>query len=262
MAGGFGDGDLGMEEVENHFADRPLLANELARSWMTELKELIGIAAENDRTEPLREYVTHGRSWKFMTVIEHALRRGTADGEVEGEGGVFSYEIVDMLIALYQVCPTARLWICIRLGLLFLAGGRELRESRFAARNGSRFTQPTLFDSLTGAGHDEKCRHRDTERECFQHGTPPSPAALFRGQRPLAAGQVDLQEAEEDNGLGGGRRREWEKATAAEARKPEVSLFCDGENSRVFRLPQNLVHFGVAAEQPGMSDLIKMCISL
>ena len=41
-----------------------------------------------------------------MTVIEHALRRGSADGGEGGgggAGGVFGNEIVDMLIGLYQV---------------------------------------------------------------------------------------------------------------------------------------------------------------
>ena len=62
------------------------------------------MAAEDDRPEPLQEYVARGRSWKFMAVIEHAVRRGaTADGEGGAAGGVFGNEIVDMLIGLYQV---------------------------------------------------------------------------------------------------------------------------------------------------------------
>lgn len=90
---------------ENHFAGRPQLAHDLGRAWMTELKELIGMAANDDRREPLLEYVTRGRSWKFMTVLEHALRRGSPGSEGGGAGGVFSNEIVDMLIGLYQVRP-------------------------------------------------------------------------------------------------------------------------------------------------------------
>ena len=69
------------------------------------------MAANDDRPQPLQEYVTRGRSWKFMTVIEHALRRGSADGGEggggAGAGGVFGNEIVDMLIGLYQVRPAA-----------------------------------------------------------------------------------------------------------------------------------------------------------
>ena len=103
MVGDFAREDARTEEVENHFASRPQLAHELARVWMMELKELIAMAAEDDRPEPLQEYVARGRCWKFMAVIEHAVRSGaTADGE-GGAGGVFGNEIVDMLIGLYQV---------------------------------------------------------------------------------------------------------------------------------------------------------------
>ena len=105
MVGDFAHEDVRTEEVESHFASRPQLAHELARAWMMELKELIAMAAEDDRPEPLQEYVARGRSWKFMAVIEHAVRRGaTADGGEGGAaGGVFGNEIVDMLIGLYQV---------------------------------------------------------------------------------------------------------------------------------------------------------------
>ena len=70
-----------------------------------QLCSLAATAAEDDRPEPLQEYVARGRSWKFMAVIEHAVKRGaTADGGEGGTaGGVFGNEIVDMLIGLYQV---------------------------------------------------------------------------------------------------------------------------------------------------------------
>ena len=165
--GGFGSEDVGMDEVEKHFAGQPQLAQELARSWTTELKELIGLAAEDDRPEPLQDYVTRGRSWKFMTVIEHALRRGSADGEGGGggAGGVFGNEVVDMLIGLYQVRPAATalalhlLWTRVP-GCVNPAGRPEAARTMWDSRNsgqsiklrglcGQKRSANTKHDSIT-----------------------------------------------------------------------------------------------------------------
>ena len=94
----------------------------------------------------------------------------------------------------------------------------------------------TQFDLMTGVGHNGKCRQRDKLRESPQRGHPPSPAALLRGRRPLAAGQVDVQDAKESDqdgeDSGGRRRREGEKAGATTG-KSEVGLICVGGNPRV-----------------------------
>ena len=61
VGGGLADEDVGTDGVESHFAGRPQIAHELARSWMTELKELIGLAANDDRPEPLQAWLSDGK---------------------------------------------------------------------------------------------------------------------------------------------------------------------------------------------------------
>ena len=255
MVGDFAREDVRAEEVENHFASRPQLAHELARAWMMELKELIAMAAEDDRPEPLQEYVARGRSWKFMAVIEHAVRRGaTADGEGGAAGGVFGNEIVDMLIGLYQVrLIDDTKHSELRESLLFC----HLARQRFS-RDSRNFCQVVWLPSSkrkklvnAGVGRDQ-CGNRNRLRELQHRSSPALPDTLFRGRRPLAASQGDVQDAEEGDLEGA------DAAAAEETGKPEVGLFCDGANSRVSRLPQNLLDVGGAAEQPGMeSDLEK-----
>ena len=112
-----------------------------------------------------------------------------------------------------------------------------------------------------GVGYG-KCENRNRLREFHHRGSPALPATLFRGRRPLAASQGDVQAAEGGDLEGDGRREGADTAAAAEEiGKPEVSLFCVGANSRVSRLPQSLLDVGRAAEQPGMeSDLEKSSI--
>ena len=273
MVGDFAREDVRTEEVENHFASRPQLAHELARAWMMELKELIAMAAEDDRPEPLQEYVARGRSWKFMAVIEHAVRRGaTADGEGEGgaAGGVFGNEIVDMLIGLYQVCliddytkyspwpPANGANRVARVPLVLspcpsetLAGFTQLLSSGLASKQQA---QKNLVNA--GDGHDKR-GNRNLLRELQHRGSPALPDTFFRGRRPLAASQGDVQDAEEGDLEGADAAAEEE-----ETGKPEVCLFCDGANWRVSRLPQNLLDVGGAAEQPGMESDFEKAIDL
>ena len=106
-----------------------------------------------------------------------------------------------------------------------------------------------------GVGYD-KCGNRNGLRELQHRGSPALPDTLFRGCRPLAASQGNVQDAEEGDLEGA------DAAAAEETGKPEVSLFCDGANPRVSRLPQNLLDVGGAAEQPGMESDFEKIIDL
>ena len=106
-----------------------------------------------------------------------------------------------------------------------------------------------------GGGYD-KCGNRNRLRVLQHRGSPALPDTLFRGRRPLAASQGDVQDAEEGDLEGA------DAAAAEETGKPEVSLFCDGANPRVSRLPQNLLDVGGAAEQPGMESDFEKIIDL
>ena len=113
-----------------------------------------------------------------------------------------------------------------------------------------------------GVGHG-KCGNRNRLREFLHRGPPALPATLFRGLRPLAASQGDVQAAEGGDLEGDGRREGADAAAAAGGTgKPEVCLFCVGANSRVSRLPQNLLDVGGAAEQPGMESYLEKIIDL